>query len=254
MEMNKMKKIFATLLSLLVCGVMFAQGSSLEQADAAYAKGDFQSAITLYQEVAAMDGVSSDLYYNIGNAFYKAKEYPQAILNYERALLLDPRNSDAAFNLQIAKLQTVDKIEPVGKFFLAEWYDALQNQFSSNTWAVLGVIAFLLFMAGVALYVFSSKTILRKLGFFGGIILIVICIFSNIFAAGQKDRLEKREYAIVFAPTITVKSSPADSGTDLFVIHEGTKVKVKSTLSGWSEIELEDGNIGWLPSSQIEII
>ena len=154
----------------------------------------------------------------------------------------------------LAKMQTVDKIEPIDRIFLAEWYSSVQNRSGSNTWAIIAIIAFVLFMVGLTLYVFSSKTFLRKLGFFGGVVLAIICILCNIFASGQKERLERREFAIVFAPTITVKSSPADSGTDLFVIHEGTKVKVRGTLSGWSEIELPDGNIGWLPSSDIEII
>lgn len=249
-----MKKIATTFIALLACVAIFAQSDLLKQADAAYTQGDFKQAISLYEEVASSEGVSSDLYYNLGNAWFKEREYPQAILNYERALLLNPGNEDARFNLKLAMLQTTDKIEPISGFFLKDWFNSVRDLKSSNFWAGWGVGAFLLFMAGIFLYVFTRKMLFRKVGFFGGLFFLVICIFSNIFAASQKEKMELREHAIIFTPTVTVKSSPADSGTDLFVIHEGTKVKVRSTLAGWSEIELADGNIGWLPSSDIEII
>ncbi|MEG1616945.1 MAG: tetratricopeptide repeat protein [Bacteroidales bacterium] len=249
-----MKKIVSTLFSLLLCMAIFAQSDLLKQADQAYSQGDFKKAAALYQEVASTEGVSSDLYYNLGNAYFKERAYPESILNYERALLLNPGNGDAKFNLQLAKMQITDKIEPIGHFFLTDWFNAVRDLKSSNFWATWGVIAFILTIAALFLYVFSRKMILRKVGFFGGAFLLVVCIFSNIFAASQKEKLELREHAIVFTPTVTVKSSPAESGTDLFVIHEGTKVKVKSTLAGWSEIELEDGNLGWLPSGDIEVI
>ena len=253
-EIKEMRKIFLSLLMLITCSLTFAQGTLTDQAADAYKAGDYPKAISLYEEIARTEGVSADLYYNWGNAFFKEKSYPMAILNYERALLIEPGFPDARFNLELAKLQTVDKIVPVHEFFLTGWFNDVRDLQSSNAWTYWGIGCFLLMMAGVFLYTFSRKLWLRKIGFFGGIILLVFCVFSNIFAYRQKEKLELREHAIVFTPTVTVKGSPAESGTELFVIHEGTKVKIRSTLGDWSEIEIADGNVGWLPTSSIEKI
>ncbi|MEG1586084.1 MAG: tetratricopeptide repeat protein, partial [Bacteroidales bacterium] len=207
-----MKKIFLFLLMLGACSIIYAQGSLSDQAVEAYKLGDYSKSASLYEEIAKTEGISADLYYNMGNAFFKDKQYPMAILNYERALLMDPAFSDAKFNLELAKLQTVDKIVPIHEFFLTSWFNAIRNCQSSNAWSYWGIGCFLLTMAGLFLYTFSRKSLLRKIGFFGGIILLVVSIFSNIFAFRQKEKLELREHAIVFTPTVTVKGSPAESG------------------------------------------
>ena len=191
---------------------------------------------------------------NGANAYYKDKQYAKAILNYERALLLSPGNEDARFNLNMANSHITDKIEPVGSFFLTVWIHSLINTLSSNSWAILGIISFLLFIVGIYLYFFTRNVLLRKIGFFAGLLLLLVSIFSNSFASEQKDKITERNEAIVFAPTITIKSSPAESGTDLFVLHEGTKVKLLDKVGDWSEILLADGNRGWIPTNQIEII
>ncbi len=248
-----MKKIIFIVLSVMISSFMYAQ-TMQQQADAAYSNGNFTQAIELYKELASKDGVSASLYYNIGNAYFKDKDIAQAILYYERALLLDPNDADAKFNLAMAQSQVIDKIEPVGKFFISQWYDSIKETLSSNEWAYIAAGSFILAIIAIALYVFNKILVVRKIGFFGGFVLLCISIFANIFASSQKEKIEKREFAVVMSPTVTVKGSPADSGTELFVIHEGTKVKVKSTLSNWSEIEIADGNVGWLQSSSIEKI
>ena len=232
--------------------------SSLEDAtkaegDSAYMKNDYASAIQIY-EALLNRGEAADIYYNLGNSYYKAGDIAKAILNYERALLLSPGNEDARFNLNMANSHITDKIEPVGSFFLTVWIHSLINTLSSNSWAILGIISFLLFIVGIYLYFFTRNVLLRKIGFFAGLLLLLVSIFSNSFASEQKDKITERNEAIVFAPTITIKSSPAESGTDLFVLHEGTKVKLLDKVGEWSEILLADGNRGWIPTNQIEII
>ena len=185
---------------------------------------------------------------------YKAGKIAPAILNYERCLLLDPGDSDARFNLQMARQKTIDKIEPVGDFFLVKWFKSVENLGSADSWAKTGIVCFLLFIGCLILFFFSRWVRLKKIGFYLGVLFIIMVVFANIFASDQKDEMINRKHAIVFAPTVTVKSSPDASGTDLFVLHEGTNVTVKSTLGEWSEIELEDGNVGWMPSKDIEKI
>lgn len=249
-----MKKI-AILILLCIAGITSSRGQDLwQQANDAYSKEDYEQAISLYEQLQAEEGQAVTLYYNLGNAYYKAKKYPQAILNYERALLLSPGNADVRFNLEMAKAHITDKIEPVGTFFLTVWIHKVRDMFPANAWAVFGIVCFLLFIAGAYLYFFTRRVGLKKTGFFAGLAFLLLSVVGNGFAASQKAKLETRNEAIVFTPSVTVKSSPAESGTDLFVLHEGTKVKIISVIGEWSEILIEDGNRGWLPSSDIETI
>lgn len=248
------RKVLFSLFALCLVTFAFGQEKALKEAEVAYTKEDYSKAIEIYEGMLKSNGESAAVYYNLGNAYYKAGKIAPAILNYERCLLLDPGDSDARFNLQMARQKTVDKIEPVGDFFLLEWFDALENMGSADSWAKMGIACFLLFIGCLLLFFFSRWLRLKKIGFYVGILFLLMVIFANIFAAHQKNEVMDRMHAIVFAPTVTVKSSPDVSGTDLFVLHEGTNVTVKSTLGEWSEIALEDGNVGWMPSKDIEKI
>lgn len=249
-----MKKLYILFILLISSLSSFGQEEIIRQADDAYSKSEFKEAISLYESVVKEFGSSSDLYYNLGNAFYKDKQYAAAILNYERALKLAPNNGDARFNLSVARSHIIDKIEPIDSFFLKRWMDSLKYNLSSNGWAVLGAVSFLLFIASLYLYFFNRTVLLRKIGFFGGMVLVVVCLLSNVFASDIRNELLAHDEAIIFAPTVNIKSSPSESGTDIFILHEGSKVQIKSKLSGWAEIELEDGNKGWIPADKMETI
>ena len=249
--------IYKTLLLGLLLGwflPLCAQESTLKEAEEAYAKEDYTQAIELYESVLKTYGESAMVYYNLGNAYYKAGKVAPAILNYERALLLNPGDSDTRFNLQVARQKTVDKIEPIGEFFLTRWIGTVEDVYSADGWAKWGVASFVLFIGCLVLFFFSKWIRLKKIGFFAGICFLLISLVANLFADSQQDKLLHRADAIVFASTVTVKSSPDASGTDLFILHEGTKVTIKSTLGEWSEIQLEDGNVGWMPSKEIQQI
>lgn len=233
---------------------VFAQDGMIKEAETAYTQENYNKAIELYEDILKNNGASAEIYYNLGNAYYKSNQIAPAILNYERALLLDPGDGDIRFNLQMAKEKTVDKIEPLGEFFLVKWIDSIQNMGSADSWAILAIISFLLLIFCLLLFFFSRWIRMKKVGFYLGIICLLIVIFANIFARNQKNEIVNRTHAIVFSPTVTVKSSPDISGTDLFILHEGTKVFLKSSLGDWKEIELEDGNVGWMPGKDIEII
>lgn len=250
-----MKKYIIFILIQLFFVRVSAQNIILDEAADVYSKGDFNKSAELYEKVLKENGESATIYYNLGNAYYKANKIAPSILNYERALLLDPGNGDIRFNLEIAKLKTTDKIEPIGDFFLTEWAKGVRDLFSADQWAYIGIVSFLLLITSVIAFLFSRKIILKKVGFYIGIICLIFVVSANIFAYNQKNRLIKRDVAIIFAPTVTIKSSPDQSGKDLIVLHEGTKVLIKSKLGEWTEIELEDGrNVGWIKNNQIEII
>ena len=230
------------------------QETALKEAETAYTQEDYTQAIALYENILTNYGASGEIYYNLGNAYYKAGKIAPAILNYERALLMNPGDKDFRFNLEIAKLRKVDRIEPLGEFFLTQWFRAVQNLFSVDTWASIGIACFILFIGCLILFLFSKWMKLKKTGFYTGIILLFLVICSNLFAWNQKKAIIEHRNAIIFAPTVTIKSSPDASGTDLVNLHEGTKVYIRSTLGEWHEIELEDGNVGWIPQKDLEKI
>lgn len=255
--MNKFRYIQKAILLIWIQCFMFsgfAQEIEIKEAETAYTQGDYALAIEKYESLLAEQGQSSQILYNLGNAYYKAGQIAPAILNYERALLLDPGDSDIRFNLQMAKMRTVDQIEPVGEFFLKKWFNNIQNMGSSDSWAKLGVVCFLFFIICLLFFFFSRWIRMKKIGFYLGCIFLLSVIVCNIFARNQRNELINRNQAIVFAPTVTAKSSPSASGTDLFILHEGTKVSVKSEIGEWNEIELESGSVGWIQKKEIEII
>ena len=252
--MIMIKRFFILLLIQSFAFNLIAQEDIIKEAESAYTSEDYSKAIELYKNVLLNYGDSYEIYYNLGNAYYKAGNIASAILNYERALLINPGDKDVRFNLEIAKLKAVDKIEPLGEFFLIKWFNNVQNILNVDTWAAIGITCFILFIGCLILFFFSKWMRMKKIGFYMGILLLVLVIFSNIFAWNQKKSLVERKGAIIFAPTVTIKSSPDASGTDLFVLHEGTKVFINSSLGEWDEIELEDGNVGWIHRKDIEKI
>jgi tetratricopeptide (TPR) repeat protein len=243
--------LFATLSCFLL---RLSAQTAVEQANAAYAAKDYALAAQHYESALETNGASAAVYYNLGNTYYRLNQTAPAILNYERALLLEPGNRDIRFNLEIARLKTVDKIEPIGEFFLTEAYRAVGNRYSSDQWSRAAIACFLLWIACLFLFFFSRRTALKKIGFYTGLPLLLLCIVANIFAYNRKKELTHRTTAIIFSPTTTIKSTPDASGTDLFILHEGTKVQITNHLGEWNEIETADGNVGWIPSKEIEVI
>ncbi len=224
------------------------------EADSSYIRGQYQQAITQY-EALLKQGASADLYYNLGNAYYRTENIPEAVLNYERALLLSPGDRDIRFNLQIARSKTFDKIVPESEMFFVTWYRSLVSMLSVDGWARTALISLALTIILLLVYLFSERIWLRKAGFFGGVALLVLFVGANIFAWQQKKDLLNRKGAIIFAPAVTVKSTPAANGTDLFILHEGTKVVITDgSMKEWKEIRLADGKEGWIESKHIRVI
>jgi len=226
----------------------------LEMAAISYSKGNYSQAANLYETILQKQGISDKVYYNLGNAYYKCDRLAPAILNFERALRLNPGDADARFNLEMCQARIVDKIDPIGMFLIARWYHALGNLLNSNGWAYISILFFLLFIGCLFAYFFARRRWLKKSGFFVGILLLTFSTLSLVYSAQASHHITNSDEAILFTLSVTVKSSPDKSGTDLFVLHEGSKLKIRSVLGDWSEIELEDGNVGWLLSKDIQII
>lgn len=257
--MKKRKKTAAGAAPMLLLAVMLwlpaaAQAITKANADSAYARQQYQQAIKDYEELLE-GGVSAELYYNLGNAYYRTDNITQAVLNYERALLLSPGDGDIRFNLQMARSKTIDKITPESEMFFVTWYHALVNIMSVDGWARTSIATFALAIVLALAYLFSARIWVRKVGFFGGLAFIAIFLLANLFAYQQRRELADRTGAIIISSAVPVKSTPSKSGTDLFILHEGTKVEITDgTMRDWKEIRVADGKAGWIETSKIEII
>lgn len=251
--MKEIRKVLYILIAMFVVLPMWASQDKWEKASALYADKDYEGAAAIYRELLN-SGESPELYYNYANTLYKTGNLGAAVLNYERALRLDPNNEDARFNLDFVNSKITDKIVPVERFFLYDWIDALGRVLTTNQWAWMSVITFVLFLSLALTYLFSRRRWLRKSAFFVALSLFVVSVLSFAYAFSTKNKLDRRADAIVMSGTVSVKSSPDDGGTELFVLHEGTKVSIISTLGEWGEIRIADGNVGWMLLSDVERI
>lgn len=230
------------------------QGDSSETAAAAYAKGDYQQAAECYTKLLKV-GESAELYYNLGNCEYRLGNITQSIIAYERALRLNPGDSDTRYNLQFLRGKTIDKVVPVDEMFFVTWYHSLQNLMSIDAWAILAVSAFVLALILILAYLFGSNILLRKIGFFGALVGLLIFVLGLLFAYQRKVALSEHNIAIVLTPTLNVKATPAESSSDAFVIHEGTRLTITdSSMNAWYGVRLDDGKEGWLPKNSVEVI
>jgi tetratricopeptide (TPR) repeat protein len=252
----KMKKILSIvfILSFYPLGYATEPDSLLIQGNKAYSEGRYEEAINTYEKVLSQGLEASSLYYNLGNAYYKSNKLSRAILNYERALRLDPRNEDAQFNLEFANAFVADKIEELPVPFFTRWHKALVRLLSSDRWALISLASFLAFLVLFSLFLYLNRYIARKISFWTALLLLILSIGSVVLARENKSMMEGENYAIVVSPSVTVKSSPDESGTDLFVIHDGTKVNVEDRVGEWKKVKLANGSIGWVTGETIEII
>ena len=224
------------------------------EGDSAYMRNDYASAIQIYESLLKK-GEAAEIYYNLGNSYYKADDIAKAILNYERALLLQPGNADIRANLEIARSKTIDKVVSVPDIFFVALVKSLINCLSVDAWAKLGIVFFILLLISFSLFFLFKQIVWKKSGFIAGIVFLFLVVLSNIFASEQKSELVNRNKAIILSPSVTVRSTPSESGTSLFILHEGHKIEVKdNSMREWKEIRLEDGKVGWVPTSAIEVI
>lgn len=250
-----MKRFLIVLPALLFAlGTFGAEEDLTRQAENYYREGRYREAAEDYKKILAEGLESASLYYNLGNCYYKLGENTQAILNYERALLLNPGDKDARYNLKLAQKQTVDKIEVLPEIFFVRWYKALVSYFGADQWAYISVAFFIGFLLMVALFFYATSVGWKKFGFTVGIIFLGLTILTVTFTVKQDRRLMERNYAIITTPSVTVKGAPDNSGTSLFVVHEGLKVQVVGSLGEWLNIRLGDGNEGWIPKTDLEKI
>jgi tetratricopeptide (TPR) repeat protein len=256
-----MKKIFAISILFYCCLAQAASAKSagdaltrFHNANIAYQKLDYGESIRLYEELLKEDFVAPGIYYNLGNAFFKNGNFAKAIVNYERALKLDPDDEDANFNLKIASLKSVDRIESVPEIFYKRWTNNLATALPTGSWTVLLIAITWLVFAAAALYVLGRSVPVRKLAFSFLLVFLFLTICISIITTRSFSISYLDEKAVVMAPSVYVKSSPDEKGNDLFILHEGTKVEILDRLNDWEKIRIANGSVGWMKADEMEKI
>lgn len=226
--------------------------SLFTQANAQYAEGNYAEAALQYEQIIA-DSPSAEAYYNLGNSYFKQGELAQSILAYERALRINPSYKDAQYNLQFAQSSIVDNIEDTQSFFISNWLKSIRNSLNQQTWIILSISLFICMLVGFFFFAFSHTVWIRKTAFYTSLVALLISIIACINAGSLHQRDANRAEAIIMQGIVNAKSSPDRSGTDLFTIHEGTKVEITEVIGDWCCIRV--GNyIGWMPLNYLERI
>lgn len=236
---------------------VIAQAASIpayDSANAAYAAGKYEKAVKLYESILNDGQESADLYFNLGNSYFKMNDLGSAILNYERAKEIDPDDEDININLKLANQRTEDKIDAAPQLLFAQWENGITQLMSEKEWGIFVIVSVSLAMLLFCIYVFGTSPGLRQTGFFGGAGLILLAVFGFFMGQSQYSAALESRSAIIMVPSVTVCSSPSDKGTKLFILHEGTKVVITEKNEEWTEIRIANGNVGWLKKSSLEEI
>ena len=256
-----MKQIIISILLAVMALPLMAANANIDKANQAYKQELYNEALQLYLQEAKETGVSSALYCNIGDTYYRLKDNVHAVLYYERALVLDPSNSDARFNLDFVrgKMQLPDD---AGDSWFSNWVDQTVSRLSSNAWAVIAIITFLLFLAGVAAYLFLDNVLMRTIGFFGGALLLVATILANLAAFHVYHKATSGNAAIIMPESVVLSTAPRearDKDEEAFSLQQGTRVEIVDSITGkdsgkWLQVSTAGGHKAWLKANDIEVI
>jgi len=226
----------------------------LDSANAAYVAEDYSKAVDFYEQILQEGYFAADIYYNLGNAYYKKGELAAAILFYEKALKIEPTHEDAAYNLKLSNKSIVDKIDAVPVIFYKKWWKAIINSLTINQWLLITLI--LVFGLAFLIYqvIFQKAVALKRLYFYLSISFFMVALITFLIGLQKSKSVKSDRDAIVFAPTLNVLSAPKNSAQTLYVIHEGLKVRIVKEDTEWLRIALPDGNLGWIRKENITVI
>lgn len=235
-------------------GIASTPTALLDSGNAAYSKGNFQKASEYYEGIISLDYESPEVYFNLGNAYYKLDKIGMSVLNYERAKKLSPQDEDINFNLKLANQRTLDKIEPALKLFLEEWWGMLKSMHSEKTWGIRSMVCFMLFLFFLGIFITSRGLINKQFGFWLGLIFFVFSVISFSVSKSRHNDITNKNSAVMLSSSAEIKNSPDESGTKLFILHEGAKVSARETNGEWVKVELTSEKVGWVKKSQLEFI
>ena len=225
-----------------------------DMANLAYNEGNFAKAAATYEQILSQNLHSAALYYNLANAYFKQGELGKALLNYNRASRIAPGDEDIRHNQEYAEKMTKDSIEKIPEFFLITWLRSVRGAMSCTAWTVLSIVMLAIALVMALLYLLAQRMSLRKVGFYTMAVALLLFVATSALAISERNQLVGRSEAIVMSTAASVKSSPDRSATELFVLHEGTKVSIGETTDSWAEVRIADGRKGWIEDKRIERI
>jgi tetratricopeptide (TPR) repeat protein len=225
-----------------------------KQGNEAYGKARYQQAISLYGQILNGGCHSEEVYFNLGNAYFKLGDIPSALLNYEKAHKLAPGDEDVNFNIYFANSKTSDKVEPAPEFFATRWWHNIILHYSIRTLSVLSILLLIGGSGLLVLYLFANVVLLKKIAFYLGVLVLFSGLLTVFIASRQTHYFNDYQQAIIFSGSVNVRSAPVDQAVTLFVLHEGTKVNILDTNSGWLKIQLANGTEGWIHEADIKEI
>ncbi len=237
------------MVSTRICEAQDTNNDKFYQGVTYYTAGSYSEALQVWNDIYRTGYRSANLDYNIGNAYFKLNNIPSAILFYERAYLLSPADENINYNLQVARTLIVDRFQEIPQLFFVKWYNFISLVLSTNTWAIISITTFILFLAFLSLYIYSPRHRNKVFGFWFALLFVFMSMSSLSFTIRNKSLVYNSHKAIITSPLANGKSSPDKSGNDLFVLHEGTKVTIADGVGDWLEIRLSDGNMGWVPAN-----
>ncbi len=253
-----MKKLFIVIFLCTAVAKTFSQAKELssvfDEANRLYLAQQYDAAIAKYESIVKNGYESGEIYFNLGNAYFKSGKIQNAILNYERATRLIPNDEDLQFNLQLANVQLIDKVEPIPQLFIYRWLDSLLTIFSLKTMLWLLFVLFLVSLSLFSFFLFARTYDQKRYSLLAGIITALLLALGLANFVVQSYRESNTEFAVIMTDIANIKSAPDTKGNDLFVIHRGLKVQVLDNVNNWRKIRLQDGKVGWIPGQQLETI
>lgn len=214
----------------------------------------YNEAIESYEAIIKQGYLSGDLFYNLGNSYFRIGEIGKAILYFEKALKIEPGNDDAAYNLKIANSRTTDKIQEIPPLFFIKWWNILLSTFTSTSWQIIIFVFYILLLTCIALYFLVRNLQVQKYSFIFGVLNGFVVFLAVILFFASLSRESSNDYGILLQSVATAKISPDNQSNDAFVIHEGIKFRIEDEVNNWVKIKLSDGKIGWLPTNSFEVI
>ena len=244
--------IYLILVVFYANAAVFGQDAEIlfEEANRVYAQGDYQSAVDLYLKIINQGVESGEVYFNLGNAYYKLDQIGPSILYYEKAKKYIEGDAALEQNLTLAQLKIVDKIDSIPKLFIEEWWYEIIHFTSINTMLWITFSLFTLSILLIIIQIFYNRPAIRRVMW----IFITIFLIMAILSVSRIYQFETSDFGVILEEKVSVFSEPGLSGTEVFILHEGTKVSINRRLDDWYEISIPDGKTGWLKSNTLAII
>lgn len=226
----------------------------MQQGGEYYRNGEYDKAIETYEKIMNSGYEGTAIYYNLANSYYRIGKLGYAILNYERALKFSPSDEDVKHNLAFAYLSTVDRIQPLPKFFIFDIWETILGMFSVNGWSYLAYFLYIILLLFIAYYFFAKFIFQQKAILISGLGILILLALTISLLVVKLNRETTEKSGVIIVQSVTVKTSPDIKSTDTFVIHEGLKVNLEDKLDNWVKIRLADGKIGWILAENSEEI